>query len=105
MNDMLCGYLDDPRQWDEPEAIEEEDPLTDAEKRLEWICSDWADAIECDTADEWDRVRMALYGATQAFTTCRFSRQEEQMARDLADIAFDRQIDCIRRFRYEGAPQ
>lgn len=103
MNDMLCGYLDDPRQWDEPEAIEEEDPLTDAEKRLEWICSDWAYAIECDTADEWDRVRMALYGATQAFIKCRSSRQEEQMARDLADIAFDRQIDCIKAGRYEGA--
>lgn len=108
MNDMLCGYPDAPRQWDEPEAIEEEDPLTDAEKRIEWLFDSWADAVECDTYDDWHTVHSEIYGATQTLNAIgslalRGVDPREEL-RLLSDIAFEHSRRCISEGKYEGAP-
>ena len=108
MNRMLCGYLDDPRQWDEPEAIEEEGLLTDAEQRIEWLFDSWADAVACDTYDEWHTVKSEIYGATQTLNAIgslalRGVDPREEL-RLLGGVAFENSLVCIREGKYEGAP-
>jgi hypothetical protein len=105
MNQMLCGYRDDPRQWDEPEAIEEEDPLTDAEKRLEWLCDEWASAQTDDHYDTWRDIRMMVHGAMQALNYCtRDDRHDDRMAlMTLVSLAFEYSLACIQQGKYEGA--
>lgn len=105
MNQMLCGYRDDDRLWDEAEAIDEdEDILTPLEKRLEWICDEWKEAREADTYDAWYSVRMMLYGAAQALNYCR-DRYEDRMAVSLlSNVAFEYSLTCIQEGKYEGAP-
>jgi hypothetical protein len=85
------------------EAIEEESPLTDMEKRISWLCSEWADANEIDTFDEWNSVRLMIAGALQALIYT-VGRHEDYKALDAArDMAFENSLDCIKRNRYEGA--
>lgn len=105
MNQMLCGYRDDPRQWAEPEPVEEEDddPRTEPEKRISWLCSDWSDALTDDTYDEWNGVRLAIYGASQMLVHVNGMHRESAMLLDLSRIAFENGLDCIRRGKYEGA--
>lgn len=108
MNQMLCGYRDDPRQWSEPDTEEEDnDPRTEQEKRISWICDDWADALKCDNYDEWRDVRMSLYGARQALVNLdRYDKTVSQtwdLLNSLGDLAFEYGMDCIRSGEYEGA--
>lgn len=67
MNDMLCGYRDDPRQWEKSEPEEEDtDPRTLMERMLGWLESEWQDALAEDSYDGWHDVRMMIYGASQS---------------------------------------
>jgi hypothetical protein len=101
---MLCGYLDDPRQWGEPEVIEEDnDPRNDMEKRLEWICSDWADAITNDRHEEWRDLNMMLHGALQALNHCPYRHDDRMAIMALNTLAYQYSLDCIKAGRYEGA--
>lgn len=102
MNTMLCGYRDDRRLWDEPEEVEE-DPLTEAEKRIEWICDAWADALLIDTYEEWHDVQIMAYGATQMCTYASGMHKEREMLREIGRLAFANSRDCIQAGRYEGA--
>ena len=65
MDRMLCGYKDDPRQWEEPEE-EDADPRTLMERRLGWLESEWQEAVANDSYDGWHDVRMMIYGASQS---------------------------------------
>ena len=103
MDRMLCGLQDDDRNRFEPDGPEDESPLTLVEKRIQWICDDWADALKNDNFDEWYAVRMALYGAKQAVNHCRDRRDDWKAFDELSDIAFKNGLDCINRGKYEGA--
>src|SRR5574343_573463 len=65
MNRMLCGYLDDTRQWEEAEE-EDTDPRTLMERRLGWLESEWQEAVKADDYESWHDVRMMIYGASQS---------------------------------------
>lgn len=63
---MLCGYKDDPRQWEKSEPEEEDtDPRTLMERRLGWLESEWQEAVKADDDESWHDVRMMIYGAIQ----------------------------------------
>jgi hypothetical protein len=77
--------------------------LTDMEKRIDWLCSEWADASTNDTHDDWRDLRMMIHGALQALNYCP-DRHEDRMAlMALGGVAFELSLDCISRDRYEGA--
>lgn len=99
MNDKIpCGYIDDPRMWDQDDTTDEEELLTDVEKRLAWICDDWRDALINDSYDDWRDMRMALYGATQALNWCGGDRHEDRMAlMYLSTVAFENSLQHIRK--------
>lgn len=108
MNSLMPCGLDDPRIRFEPDLIdadEDTDPRTDMEKRLEWLCDEWAYAQEADTLDEWRDVRMAIHGAYLALTFCSADdRSADRVALDnLSALAYQHSIDCISAGRYEGA--
>jgi hypothetical protein len=101
---MPCGkevYID--RSYESNE--EDTDPRTDAEKRIEWICEEWASALTDDTYDTWRDVRMMCYGAVQALNQCRTidCMEDYRTFSVLGDIAFNNSLDCIRDDKYEGA--
>lgn len=90
----------------EPDGEEME--LTLAEQRIEWLLDSWADAVECDTFDEWHTVRSEIYGAIQMLNAIgslalRGVDPREEL-RLLSDIAFEHSRRCIREGKYEGAP-
>ena len=85
------------------EAPEEESPFTEVEKRIQWICDDWADALTNDNYDEWRDVRMMLYGAKQTLNYCKDRRDDWKALDDLSDLAFANGLHCIGRGQYEGA--
>ncbi len=103
-NLMPCG-LDDERIRFEPEEPESEDPRTDAEKRLEWLCDEWKDAQADDHYDSWRDVRMMIFGATQALNHCKADpRHDDRMALiTLGGLAFEYSLVCIQQGKYEGA--
>lgn len=107
MNPMPCYTdCDDNRlPADIPDEIE--DPRTDAEKRLEWLCDQWADAQTNDTSDAWRDVRMMIYGAIQALNYCHADdRHDDRMAlMTLGSVALEYSLDCIYQGKYEGAKQ
>lgn len=103
MNTMLCGYRDDSRLWDEPEEVEEPDPRTEEEKRIDWICDAWADALEIDTYEEWHDVRMMAYGATQMCTYASGMHDLRKLLREIGNLAFENGLVCIQAGKYEGA--
>jgi hypothetical protein len=101
---MLCGLQDDDRNRFELDGPEDESPLTDMEKRIQWICDAWSDALTNDNYDEWRDVRMMLYGAKQTLIHCnKFKLDEWTVLDELSDIAFHNGLDCISRGLYEGA--
>ena len=95
MNRMPCG-LEDDRVRFEPEA-EDEDPRTDMEKRISWICDDWHDALINDTYEDWRDLRMMTYGAYQSLIHCKDRFDDLEALRELGNIAFARGIDRIGR--------
>lgn len=107
-NRMPCITDSDEFRYQE-EAAEEENPLTLNEQRIEWLFDSWADAIECDTYDEWHTVRSEIYGATQTLNAIGSLALRGVDPRDelrlLGDIAFEHSRRCIREGKYEGAPQ
>jgi len=103
MNTMPCGLEDDRIRF-EPEE-EDTDPRTDVEKRLSWICDEWADAATNDRHEEWRDLNMMLHGALQALNHCR-DRHEDRMAiMAINALAYQNSTDCIMDGKYEGAPQ
>ena len=109
MNNLICG-LDDPRIRFKPEVIDADEDQrlqtrTDMERRLEWLCDEWADAQAADMLDEWRDVRMAIHGAIQALNFCHADqRHDDRMAlMTLGSVAFQHSQDCIRDGKYEGA--
>ena len=90
-----------------PEApeVEDDDPRTDMEKRLSWICDSWADAMEIDTCEAWADVRSEIYGASQALVYCSGRYADSNALEDLREIALENSLACIRAGRYEGAKQ
>lgn len=106
MNDLTPCFTDcdDNRlPADEPEA---NDPRTDAEKRLEWLCDEWASAQTDDHYDTWRDVRMMVHGAMQALNYCtRDDRHEDRTAlMTLGCLAFEYSLVCVQEGKYEGAP-
>lgn len=100
---MPCGLEDDRIRF-EPDAEEDEDILTPMENRLKWICEMWSVALEADTSEEWQEVLTAIYGAKQTLIYGGWDRVGDKNAMDdLRRIAFENQIDCIQRGKYEGA--
>lgn len=104
MNDsrIPCGLEDDRIRFDadEPEA---DDPRTETEKRLEWICDEWKFAQEEDIYDTWRDVRMMIVGARQALNHCNDRYDDRMDLLDLMGIAFGYSLACILAGRYEGA--
>jgi hypothetical protein len=103
MNNLMPCITDSDEFRFEPDGPEDESPLTDMEKRIEWICDDWADALEIDTYDEWNSVRMSIHGAIQTLIYCPGRAQDESAMRDLRAVAFENGMDCIKRGKFEGA--
>lgn len=87
---------------DEPEA---NDPRTDAEKRLEWLCDEWASAQSDDHYDSWRDVRMMIFGATQALNHCKADPRHDDRVEliTLGGLAFEYSLGCIQQGKYEGA--
>ena len=85
-----------------PEEVEEESPLSLMEQRIEWIFSEWQNAILNDTYEEWASVRVMLYGAKQALIQYgRLEHREDHHAIQLlSDIAFQLGLDCIAEGKY-----
>ena len=100
MYSMPCYTDSDADRF--PEEVEEESQLTLMEIRIEWIFSEWQDAIKDDTHEEWVSVRMMLYGAKQALT--QYGQIEHRQDRDairlLYEIAFRLGLDCIAEGKY-----
>ena len=100
MYSMPCYTDSDANRF--PEEVEEESPLSLMEQRIEWIFSEWQDAIINDTHEEWASVRVMLYGAKQALI--QYGRIEHRQDRDamqlLSDIAFQHCRDCIAEGKY-----
>lgn len=90
------------------EAAEEESPLTLNEQRIEWLFDSWADAVECDTYDEWHTVHSEIYGAIQMLhaigSLCLRGIDPREELNILRDEAFQHGIRCIREGKYEGEP-
>jgi hypothetical protein len=103
MNQAMPCITDSDEFRFEPDEPEEESPLTNIEKRIEWICDDWATALECDTYEEWSDVRLMFSGAIQALIYCRDRHEDLKALSELRDMAYENSLDCIRRDRYEGA--
>lgn len=103
-NLMPCGLEDDRIRFP-PDAPEDDDPRSDAEKRLEWLCDEWADAQADDHYDTWRDVRMMVHGAIQALNYCKAdARHDDRMALMAAgSLAFEYSLDCIQQGKYEGA--
>lgn len=107
MNSLIPCGLDDPRIRFEPDLIdidELEDPRNDMEKRLEWLCDEWAGAQDDDTLESWRDVRMAIHGASLALIYCSADdRLEDRMAlMEMSALAFQHSQDCISAGRFEG---
>ena len=86
-----------------PEEVEEESPLSLSEQHIEWIFSEWQDAIKDDSYGEWKALRMMLYGATQALNQCGDFvrlRDDRQAIKFLSDVAFQHGLDCIAEGKY-----
>lgn len=96
---MPCG-LDDERIRFEPDEPDD-DPRSHVEKRLEWICEQWADALIDDTYETWRDVRMMIYGATQALIHCRDRHQDIEELGHLSSMAFENSISCIQKGKYD----
>ena len=103
MNSRIACITDSDEFRYPDEAPEEESPLTEVEKRIQWICDDWADALENDNYDEWYGVRMSLHGATQTLIHCKDRHEDRKAIAELSEIAFNNGRDCIKRGKYEGA--
>lgn len=82
-----------------------EDSRTDAEKRLEWLCDEWADAHAINMLDEWRDLRMAIHGAIQVLNYCRERHEDRIALMELGSLALQHSQDCIIAGRYEGAKQ
>ena len=100
MYSMPCYTDSDADRF--PEEVEEESQLTLMEIRIEWIFSEWQDAIINDTHEEWASVRVMLYGAKQALNQYgRIEHREDHHAIQLlSDIAFQLGLDCIAEGKY-----
>ena len=102
MYSMPCYTDSDADRF--PEEVEEDtDPRTESEKRISWICSDWADAIACDNYDEWYGVRMSIYGAIQTLIHSHDRWDDYKAMQTLGKMAFENSLVCLRAGRYEGA--
>ena len=100
MYSMPCYTDSDAARF--PEEVEEESQLTLMEIRIEWIFSEWQEAIVNDTHEEWASVRVMLYGAKQALIQYgRIEHREDHHAIQLlSDIAFQLGLDCIAEGKY-----
>lgn len=87
-----------PEEQPEPESL-----LTKVEEEISWVCDSWHDALQIDTAEGWQTVRSELFGAKQALIHCNGHWDERKALDELASIAFENTIACIRAGRYEGA--
>ena len=89
----------------EPEVFGDNDPRTEMEKRIEWLCDSWAEAQTDDTLESWRDVRMMTHGAIQALNFCHAdSRHEDRMAlMAIHSVAFEYSQACINEGKYEGA--
>lgn len=99
-NLMPCG-LDDPNLRFEADG--EEEVLSEAEKRISWIFSEWQEALENDDLETWRDIRMMTYGAKQTFVRVSNRYDDYALMDSLNDLAFEHSLDCIRRGKYEGA--
>ena len=101
-NLMPCG-LDDPDLRFEPDG--EEEVLSEAEKRISWIFSEWQEAITNDDVETWRDIRMMTFGAKQSLVRATGRYDDYKLLDALNDVAFEHSLDCIRRGKYEGAPK
>lgn len=103
MDRMPC-INDDTRYRYEPEGEAEEiDPRTIAEANIAWIEDEWKSALEEDTYEAWNEIRMMCFGATQALVYGSGMHAERKLLSDIGNIAFENGLSCIRSGRYEGA--
>lgn len=72
-----------------------EDPRTDMEKRLSWICDEWADAAANDMHEEWHDLNMMLHGALQGLNHCPDRHHDRMAIMEISKLAFRHSIDCI----------
>ncbi len=101
MNNLMPCGLDDPRIRFEPEPVEEEsDPRTDMEKRLSWICDEWADAATNDRHEEWRDLNMMLHGALQGLNHCPDRHYDRMAIMEISKLAYQHSTDCIQAGRY-----
>jgi hypothetical protein len=103
MNNLMPCITDSDEWRFEPDGLEDESPMTEVEKRIQWIRDDWVDALENDNYDEWRDVRMAIHGAYQTLIHCKDRHDDSKALTELSEIAFKNGLDCIQRGRYEGA--
>lgn len=84
---------------EEPEVIS---LLTDTEKAVEWLCSDWHDALINDNYDGWTDIGNMIYGASQALIHCkdRGSFEVSRLLRDASELAFHNRLECIKEGKY-----
>lgn len=104
MNNLMPCGLDDPRIRFEPDEPEDDDPRTDMEKRLDWLCDEWATAITDDTYDTWRDVRMMIFGASMGLVHCRDKFDDRMALSTLGSVSFEYGLACIQQGKYEGAP-
>lgn len=83
------------------EEPEEVSLLTDTEKAIKWICSEWHDALINDNYDGWADIGNMIYGATQALIYCRDGREASRLLRDLSELAFHNRLECIKEGKYD----
>ena len=94
MTPMPCGLEDDRIRFD-PEEPESDDPRTDMEKRLEWLCEEWKECQVDDHYDSWRDMKMAMHGAWQALNHCRDRHEDRVALETLGLLAFQYSMDCI----------
>lgn len=87
------------------DELEDTDPRTAMEKRLEWLCEEWTDAIVDDNFDAWHDLRMAIHGASQTLIHCKDRHDDSSALFTLAQVAFEHSMTCISEGKYEGSPK
>lgn len=79
------------------EYYSEEVPfLSDTEKRIEWICSEWQEALSSNDYETWRDLRMMLHGASQTLIHCKHRHDDYAAIATLSDMAFKNSIQCIK---------
>ena len=91
---------DDPRlaglDASDADHQEEESPLTQTEKRFEWLLDEWREALADNTYDGWRDIRMMCYGATQTLVYVSDRYEDSEVIRTIGSVAFEHSLRCLR---------